>query len=346
MSGAVGGRADGLAAVTVGIDIGGTKTLAIGVDARGGVLGQVRLPSGYGAQNVIDAAIEAIERLRDELPMRAIERVGIGIPGTVDHRTGEVQQALNLGLEHVGLGAAIRDRLGVPVHVENDVNAAALGAVAASGAGVGAIDGAGAATGGESLAYLNLGTGLATGLVLDGRLWRGVRGAAGEIGHVPLDPDGPACVCGQRGCIEVMASGSGIARQWGPGVPPAAELGALALAGDPRAREIRDRLVWAVASAVRLIVLAQDVERIVIGGGLAEALDDTLIVPVVRMLRDWEAQSAFFASLSPAERVALVPADAPLAAIGAALAARTERGARGDDADRSESTSEGSALHG
>jgi len=296
--------------MTVGLDIGGTKTLAIGLDAHGRVLGQVRLPSGYGPENVIRAAVEAVERLGAAIPGRVIGRVGIGIPGTVDHVTGEVQQALNLGLAHVALGAAIRERLGVPVHVENDVNAAALGASRSAA--------------GASLAYLNLGTGLATGLVLDGRLWRGVRGAAGEIGHVPLDPDGLACVCGQRGCIEVMASGSGIARQWGPGVPPAAELGALAVAGDPRAAAIFDRLVWAVASAIRLIVLAQDVERIVIGGGLAEALGEGLVGPVGRTLRDWESESEFFASLAPAERVALAPTDAPLAAIGAALAALDE----------------------
>jgi len=325
----VDGPAAGPEAITVGIDIGGTKTLAIGVDAGGRVLGRVRMPSGYGAQNVIDAAIEATDRLRAELPGTRIDRIGIGIPGTVDQRTGEVQQALNLGLEHVALGAAIGEQAGVPVHVENDVNAAAFGAVATLG--------------GDSIAYLNLGTGLATGLVLGGRLWRGVRGAAGEIGHVPIDPAGPECVCGQRGCLEVMASGSGIARQWGPGVPAAAELGALAAAGDPRAAAIYDRLVLAVASAVRLIVLAQDVERIVVGGGLAEALGEGLVGPVVAMLGRWEAESAFLASLAPAVRVSLAPADVPLAAIGAALAAVEADGADGAAALRLASLAQGAA---
>ncbi len=148
--------------LTVGIDIGGTKTLAIAVDAFGDIVGQVRIPSGYGAENVIAAAVEAVVRLREELPEHRIDRVGIGIPGTVDHESGEVEQALNLGLESVALGAALEARLGVPVHVENDVNAAALGAIQVPSAA------------GSSLAYLNLGTGLAAGIVLDGRLWRGV----------------------------------------------------------------------------------------------------------------------------------------------------------------------------
>jgi len=318
--------ADGM---TVGIDIGGTKTLAIGIDDRGEVLGRVRLASGYGAEHVLSAAVEAAGRLGAELPGRTIRRVGIGIPGTVDHESGEVQQALNLGLEHVALGSALASRLGVPVHVENDVNAAALGALSLRSSREGGApalrslsEGAARVEGpAASIAYLNLGTGLAVGLVLDGRLWRGVSGAAGEIGHVPLDPDGPECVCGLRGCLEVLASGSGIARQWGEGVPTARELGELAAAGDERASAIFDRLVWGVASAIRLIVLAQDVERIVLGGGLADALGERLVEPVVRTLGGWEAASPFLASVGPSARVVLAPPDAPLAAVGAALAA-------------------------
>lgn len=307
--------------LTVGIDIGGTKTLAIAVDAFGDIVGQVRIPSGYGAENVIAAAVEAVVRLREELPEHRIDRVGIGIPGTVDHESGEVEQALNLGLESVALGAALEARLGVPVHVENDVNAAALGAIQVPSAA------------GSSLAYLNLGTGLAAGIVLDGRLWRGVSGAAGEIGHVPIDPEGPECVCGQRGCLEVMASGSGIARQWeasGEEAPAAIELSERARSGVPLAAEVFGRLVWAVASAVRLLVLAHDVERVVIGGGLADALGPRLIDPVLRTLAEWEAASPFLASVAPSARAVLAPVDVPLAAVGAAIAASDSAGTPGD----------------
>jgi len=181
-----------------------------------------------------------------------------------------VTHALNLGLEGLELGAHLTDRFGRPVRVDNDVNAAALGAYHLLGH-----------TG--SLAYLNLGTGLAAGFVLDGALWRGSRGAAGEIGHIPIDPAGPMCHCGQRGCLEVVASGSAIARAWPTDDPrPASALFASAAAGDPSAVEVRRRLVEHVAAAVRLLVLTVDVDRIVIGGGLSSLggplLDDAAML--------------------------------------------------------------------
>ncbi len=369
---ATAGEASDGASLMVGLDIGGTKTLAVAVDAAGSIAAQVRIASGYGGEAVVAAAVAAVSQLRASLPGVTIEGVGIGIPGTVDHLAGEVEQALNLGLEHLALGPAVATRLGLPVHVENDVNAAALGAFghlgpaysdgdasrgsrapasdggAAHGSGTfisggDALRGSGVlASGGSashesplgarlgrsaSLAYLNLGTGLAAGLVLDGRLWRGATGAAGEIGHVPIDPNGPECVCGQRGCLEALASGSGIARQWGDeAVPSAAELWMLADGGDSRAAPIVDRLVWGVASGVRLLVLAHDVERIVLGGGLAEALGARLAGRVLETLRGWEGESPFLASLAPSARVVVAPEDIPLAALGAALAAEPSLG--------------------
>jgi len=302
-------------ALVVGLDIGGTKTLGVAVDAAGGIAARVRLPSGHGPGAVVEAAVEAVRRLREAVPAARVDRVGIGIPGTVDHRRGEVQQALNLGLEHLALGPTMTARTGLPVHVENDVNTAALGAMRLT-----------AAVPSDSLAYLNLGTGVAAGLVLGGRLWRGSSGAAGEIGHVPLNPAGPACVCGEHGCLEVLASGSGIARQWGGAVPPAAALWRLAADGDPRAAPIAERLVAAVAAGVRLLVLTYDVERVVVGGGLAEALGERLLDPVLARLRAQEAASAFLGTVAPSRRVLAAPADVPLAALGAAFAAEPEAG--------------------
>jgi predicted NBD/HSP70 family sugar kinase len=305
-----------------GLDIGGTKILGVVIDdsateadgAGPRIVARVRVPSGSGPDAVLDAADAVLRALADECGIRAdgFASVGIGIPGTVDPPTGIVRQALNLGIEHLDLAADLRARIGREVHVENDVNAAAVGAAA-----VGA-----AQSGPASLAYLNLGTGLAAGLVLGGALWRGAGGAAGEIGHVPIDPLGPECPCGQRGCIEVMASGSGIQRQWGAAqAPNAAELLELVAAGDALATRIVDRLVFAVASAVRLLVLTFDVDVVAIGGGLAGGFGDALLLPVQSRLRDWEGTSPFLASLAPADRVVAVPRDRPIAAIGAALAA-------------------------
>jgi glucokinase len=215
---------------------------------------------------------------------------------------------VNLGLSGLDLGSELEARLGRAVRVENDVNAAALGAFSFLGR-----------TSAQSMAYLNLGTGLAAGLVLGGRLWRGSRGVAGEIGHIPVDPAGPLCPCGQRGCLELMASGSAVARQWPTDDPkPVRALFAAADAGDPLAIEVRARLVDNVAAAVRLLVLTVDVDDVVIGGGLS-SLGDVLLADVRGVLQRWAATSEFLASLQLPDRVALVPKHFPAAAVGAAL---------------------------
>lgn len=287
--------------LVVGLDIGGTKTLGVAVDRSGDVVARTRRPSGHGSQAVVAGAVDAVERLVGDGDR--LLGVGIGVPGLVDTESGVVAQALNLGLERTALAAEAAARLGVPVGIENDVNAAALG-MAGGGDG--------------SLAYLNLGTGLAAGIVVDGRLLRGARGAAGEIGHISVDPAGPPCVCGMRGCLEASASGSGIARRWPRRPFEVAELRDLAAAGDPVAARLAAELVEAVAHAVRVLVLAVDPARVVLGGGIAEALGAGLLAPVRDRLAAWQRDSAFLASLAPDERVELAPAGLPVAALGAA----------------------------
>ena len=302
----------------LGLDIGGTKTHAVVLDGDLTVLGEARLSTGRGAQEVLASALATARGALESagLDLSSIELIGVGIPGAVNHRTGEVTQALNLELDHLELGSLLRTEQGRTVHVENDVNAAALGAAAhlASSPDSPATR--------PSLAYLNLGTGVAAGVVLDGQLWRGSRGAAGEIGHLPIDPLGPPCHCGLRGCLETMASGSGLAAQWGANPPAADELLALAASGNAAAQGLVDRLMWAVASAVRLLVLTNDVDHIVIGGGLSR-LGDSLLAPVVDQLLRWEDASPFLAALRPSSRLSLVPSWTPVAAIGAALAGST-----------------------
>ena len=213
-----------------------------------------------------------------------------------------------MGLDGLDLGTELSARLGRAVRVDNDVNAAALGAfqlLEKSPA--------------QSMAYLNLGTGLAAGIVIGGVLWRGARGTAGEIGHIPVDPNGLQCPCGQRGCLEMVASGSAIARQWPTEDPkPARALFAAAASGDPAAVEIKQRFVENVAAAVRILVLTVDVDSVVIGGGLS-SLGQELLDDVRAVLSSWEAVSPFLASTSLSQRVEIVPADFPAAAVGAAL---------------------------
>ena len=297
-----------MSAVRVGIDIGGTKTDAVTVGDDGTIGRQLRLPTGFGPDAVLETAVTAVTELADLTgdTVLGFGSIGVGVPGAVDN--GRVRHSVNLGLEGLDLGARLGERLGRSVRVDNDVNAAALGAFHLLGE-----------QRTRSLAYLNLGTGLAAGLVLDGRLWRGSLGNAGEIGHIPIDPTGPECPCGQRGCLEVLASGSAIARMWPTDDPkPARALFAVAASGNPDAIAVRDRFIGHVGEAVRLLVLTVDVDSVVIGGGLA-SLGDELVQRVREVLRGWERQSRFLASIALSERVAIVPADFPAAAVGAAL---------------------------
>lgn len=306
--------------LAVGVDIGGSKVLAVAIDAAGDVRATSRLPSNGGGAGVVESAADAVGRLGQHLgvPVSAFSVVGVGVPGLVRPDSGEVTHAVNLGVGAgtLSLGARLGEQLGVPVVVENDVNAAALGAAQVLGLGD------------TDLAFLSIGTGLAAGLVTEGRLRRGARGAAGEIGHIPVDPAGPLCPCGQRGCLETMASGSAIAAAWpvADGLPPATTLFAAAAAGDVRAVQVRDTFADAVAAAVRLLVLTCDVETVVLGGGVTD-LGAVLRDAVVDALRRQATASPFLAALDLPARVALVPAGSAVAAIGAALAGIAARDA-------------------
>jgi len=293
----------------IGLDIGATKTLGVLVDADGQVLQQVREATEPGADGVVRTAELVVRHLG------VAASVGLGIPGLVDVERGAVKHAVNLGVdgEWLPLRAELEARLGVPVAVENDVNVATLGAVALTGI--------------RDLVYLSIGTGLAAGLVLDGKLRRGATGAAGEIGHVPIDPHGTVCQCGQRGCLETVASGRALAEAWHSDgargdTPPAQALFSAAAAGDPRAIAVRDRFAAGVADAVRTLCLSVDPATIVLGGGVAH-LGAPLVEAVSDALRAQAATSPFLASLDLAHRIRVVPDGQPVAAIGAALLGRS-----------------------
>ena len=192
---------------------------------------------------------------------------------------------MNLGVEELDLQARVADVLGIRVAAENDVKAAALGAYALHGA-VG------------SVGYLNLGTGIAAGIVRDGVLWRGAHGTAGEVGHVSVDPSGPQCGCGQRGCIEQYGSGRALlrmaneiadaggigqhlatARDANGGVLDGADLATLIAGEDPGAlAALRELGSW-LGQACASISAVLDPELFVFGGGVAIA-GDLLLDPI------------------------------------------------------------------
>ncbi len=285
----------------VGLDVGGTKTAAVAVDAAGQIRAQARLETGWGPEAVIRTIVDAVDALGLD---GDIGTVGVGIPGQVD--AGHVAHAVNLGIDGLDLAVALRRRLEVPVRVENDVKAAAIGAAARHGAG-------------RAIAYLNLGTGVAAGIVADRELWRGANGAAGEIGHISIDPSGPDCRCGQRGCIEAFAGGGSIAQRWGrPGALPVRDVFDAADAGDEHARQLRAGLAFGVAAAVRVLLLTADADVVVLGGGLT-LLGGRLLDDLRGELEASAAASAFLRSLRLSERVEVLPPGIPIAALGAAL---------------------------
>ena len=216
--------------------------------------------------------------------------------------------AVNLGLggDWFPLADRLADRTGATVIVENDLNAATWGAHVLSGA--------------DDLAYLALGTGLAAGFVLSGsaaprRPRRGRRDRARAGG-----PGRPLCSCGQRGCLELRASGSALSAAWPVQgeVPPAEALFAAAAAGNPEAVAARDRFAAGVADAIRMLGLAVDPAAIIIGGGVAH-VGEPLLAAVTAALRAQAAASPFLAALGLADRLRLLPGQLPVGAIGAAL---------------------------
>lgn len=294
----------------VGLDIGGTKTHGVVLDADGTVLAEVRESTVPGADGVTATAARVFDALRSSTGLPLAGRVGVGVPGLVDSERGILRHAVNLDVngDDLPLRDLLSARLGVPVVIENDVNAAALAAQLLAAA--------------DDVVYLSVGTGLAAGLVMRGNLRRGEHGAAGEIGHIPVDPEGARCGCGQRGCLETIASGAALSLAWPTtGQWPAAALFAAAEAGDPAAVAVRDRFCWGVASAIRMLGLTIDPERIVLGGGVTE-VGEPLRLAVVEQLKVLGEGSPFLASLGLADRLVMVPPGYPVAAVGAAILGR------------------------
>lgn len=304
--------------VRVGLDVGGTKTAAL-VAGNGEALVEVVRPTDVASPARLVAGIvatvrDAVEQLAPNHHLRA---VGAGVPGQVDPVHGTVRMAVNLNLrEPYPLRDVLEQALGVPVALENDVRAAALGAY----------DWARERTDSRSLAYLSIGTGIAAGLVLDGRLYRGAQGMAGEIGHVPIDPAGPRCICGQYGCLEALAAGPAIAAYAAQVMPDrrpsTAAVYALAAAGQPDACRVVERAAGYLSRAIYLLLMAYDVEQVVLGGGVTRA-GAAFEQPLRRAMADLRINSPLTADMMTDDKVAIIPSDYNAGVRGAVLLAPT-----------------------
>lgn len=297
------------AALRIGMDIGGSKTAAVALDHAGTVVAATQLFTERGSAGVLETAEQAIAELArlTDRTARDFASVGIGIPGQIDRELGVVRNAYNIGVDRLALGPQLGDRTGLPVTLDNDVTAAAIGAAHLMGLS-------------GTVAYLNLGTGLSAGFVVDGVPLRGAHGVAGEIGHLAVDRLERPCPCGQRGCLETVASGSALKTYWPAGGdhPGRIILSAIA-AGDDDARVAFDYLVRGAANCVRLLVLALDPHTVVIGGGL-RLLGDPLLDGIRDTLDEWAAASPFLTELQLSGRVQVLAEDSSAAAVGAALA--------------------------
>ncbi len=290
-------------APTLGIDIGGSKTQGIVLDGQSRIVADRVRPTEPGPDGVVATALAtAADCLRlAGLTAADLGGVGVGIPGRVDHRTGVVHTAVNLGIGRLPLAERLGAALGVGVRVDNDVKATALGAADYL------------RTPDADLTYLNFGTGVSAATLSGGVVVRGADNLAGEIGHFPVEPGAGRCGCGQDGCIEVLAGGGRIATRLAGLMPPAS------LTELPAA-EAR-RIARGIAGAVQLAVLAHGSSRVAIGGGVIRTAPG-LAALAGELLAERAAHSEFLTSLDLPARIIVLPADHPLAAIGAALVGR------------------------
>lgn len=297
--------------LSLGIDIGGTKSHGLVLDGAGRVLAEEVRPTEPREPGVRRTVVEVAQALADDLgvPRAAFTSVGLGIPGLVDHTSGVVETAVNLRISRSDLAAVLADDFTAPVRVENDVKATALGAGLTLGETY------------RDLTYVNLGTGLAAAAVSSGRLVRGARNGAGEIGHLAVDPAGEPCDCGQRGCLETVLGGAYLGRRLaGLGL----DLASLGSDVRPGAVAERDRVVAALATTFTLVVITYDPAVVVLGGGVLRAA--AWLRPMVEdELRRRAALSPFLAGLAVAGRLVQLPTDVPVAAIGAAVVGRKRK---------------------
>lgn len=300
-----------------GIDVGGTKCLAVVLDAGGEVVAERQRPTPRGPEAIIDTLVDLVNDLG------AIDTLGVGVPGLVT-RDGVLRAAPNLvDIRDFDVGGLLSARVGLPVDVDNDATCAAVAEWKV-----------GAAAGTADMVMVTLGTGIGGGVVAAGSLVRGHHGYAGEIGHMVVDPDGPPCPCGRHGCWERYASGSGLGRlareaaaanrlrrvvELAGGDADAVRgehVQAAAREGDAEALSLVDQFGRWVALGLVNLTNILDPDLFVLGGGLA-ASADLYLAPIQR----WFERLLYAPDLREHPRLAFASLGASAGAIGAAMLA-------------------------
>ena len=279
--------------IRVGIDLGGTNIVAGVVDDHYTILATAKRktnlprPADDIIADMAAVAKEAVEKAN--MTMQEVRYIGVGCPGTCNQETGIVEYSNNLRFDKVPLKAKLEELTGKPVYVENDANAAALGE-ALAGAGKGA----------KSCVCITLGTGVGSGVVLDGKVYDGFNFAAAEIGHTVIVVDGEPCTCGRHGCWEAYASATALVRQTKAAMQehPDSQMHNVAREqgrvngrtafdamrrGDAAAKQVVDTYIRYMACGLANVVNIFQPEVLCIGGGICNE-GDTLLIPLKEML--------------------------------------------------------------
>ena len=266
-------------------DIGGSKLSAAAFDGNR-ILARGQIPSRpeKGVEDVVERLARLLEQTADEARITP-RGLGIACPGPLSATRGVVELAPMLGWRDVPITRLLSDRLTIPAVLENDANAAALGEQRL-----------GAGKGCASVAYITVSTGVGCGIVLDGKIWRGKHESAGELGHLVVDPEGLACTCGRRGCLEMYASGTAIGREakrvaeargQDASVMNAKTAADLADAGDEEYRAIYEKAGAVLGRGIAALQQLMDIDRFLIGGSVSASLN--LLTPA--LLRSAQACS-------------------------------------------------------
>ncbi|MEU7179797.1 ROK family protein [Streptomyces kasugaensis] len=267
----------------IALDVGGTGMKAALAGPDGTLLYEARRPTGR--ERGPDAVVETVLGFAAELSAIGQERfgstalaAGVAVPGIVDEGAGIAVYASNIGWRDIPMRALLSERLGgVPVALGHDVRTGGL-AEGRIGAGKDA----------DRFLFVPLGTGIAGAIGITGRIEAGAHGSAGEIGHIVVRPGGRACACGQRGCLETLASAAAVGREWaaacGDPQAGAADAAKAVASGDERALAVWQTAVDALADGLVTGLTLLDPQTMIIGGGLAEA-GDTLFIPLREAVR-------------------------------------------------------------
>ncbi|MBV7272531.1 ROK family protein [Clostridiaceae bacterium UIB06] len=263
----------------IGVDLGGTKISTALAELNGNILSENTIPTNakYGEEAVLSRIIYAIERILEVTGKKVdeIKAIGIGSPGPLDSKKGVIIETPNIPFKNFQLVRPIEDRFEIPTYLENDANAAAIGEF---------MFGAGKNT--RNMVYITVSTGIGAGAIVEGRIYRGNTCNALELGHSTILPDGPRCNCGNYGCLEVLSSGTAIARVANEHLKAGAdsslknyevvtsyEVFQEAKKGDKLSLDVLNKCLQYLGIGIANIITIMDPEVVVLGGGVSLAGD-------------------------------------------------------------------------